>query len=117
MPLKNGWRTLPFRRLRPEFDLGQQRRLNPYPSVRDLLAVRLGFADQRLEPRVQVLCGCGVKAMVDLSGIDQVPALAAPAFTDTPAMSRRGARSMSAVAPSRSAARLSRRSLTPRKPA
>ena len=42
---------------------------------------------------------------------------AGQAFTDTPAMSRRGARSMSAVAPSRSVARLSRRSLTPRKPA
>ena len=45
--------------------------------MRDLLAVGLGLADQRLEPRLQVLCGCGVKAVVYLPGVNQVPALAA----------------------------------------
>jgi hypothetical protein len=36
--------------LRPVFDLGQQRWFDPDAPVRDLLAVGLGLADQRLEP-------------------------------------------------------------------
>ena len=43
--------------------------------MRDLLAVGLRLADQRVEPSYQVLCGCSVKPMVDLAGIEQLAAL------------------------------------------
>jgi hypothetical protein len=37
----------PGARLRPVFDLGEQRGLNPYTAMRDLLFVRLSFPDER----------------------------------------------------------------------
>src|SRR5450631_2779448 len=56
-------------RLRPVFDLRQQRRLHPDATVRDFLRIGLGLPDQRLEPRLQILRRCGV---VDLTGVDQL---------------------------------------------
>jgi hypothetical protein len=66
---------LAFGGLGPVFDLRKQRWLNPYAPVRNLLAVRLFFANQRLEPRLQVFGRHLVKAVVDLAGINQVVAL------------------------------------------
>lgn len=43
--------------------------------MRDLLGIGLRFADQRLQPCLQVLSGCAVEAAVDLAGIDQLLAL------------------------------------------
>jgi hypothetical protein len=45
---------LAFRRLRQVLDFRQQRRLDPDALMRDLLGVGLGFADQRLQPSLQV---------------------------------------------------------------
>src|SRR5450631_2032714 len=59
-------------RLRPVFDLRQQRRLDPDATVRDFLRIGLGLPDQRLEPRLQILRRCGVKAVVDLTCVDQL---------------------------------------------
>src|SRR5712664_4242222 len=59
-----------FRGLRALFDLSEQRRLDPNATMRDLFGVRLGFADQRLEPRLQVLRWHPVEAVVDLAGVD-----------------------------------------------
>src|SRR5437763_15729787 len=42
--------------------------------MRDLLAIGLRLADQRLEPGYQVLCGCSVKSMIDLAGVEQLAA-------------------------------------------
>jgi hypothetical protein len=67
MPLKTGCRTLPSADLARYLDLRKQRWLNPYAPVRNLLAVRLLFADQRLEPRLQILGGYLVEAVVDLA--------------------------------------------------
>jgi hypothetical protein len=69
---------LPLRRLGPVFDFSQQRRFDPDAAMRYLFGVGLRFADQRLEPRLQVLGGCGVKAVVDLACIYQVVAFAPP---------------------------------------
>jgi hypothetical protein len=44
--------------------------------MRDLFRVGLGFADQRLQPSLQVFRRCGVNAVVDLAGVDQPMALA-----------------------------------------
>ena len=68
-------------RLRPVFDLRQQRRLDPDAPVRDFLGIGLRFPDQRLKPGLQILRRCGVKAVVDLTRIDQFFALA-PAEID-----------------------------------
>src|SRR5450432_881247 len=68
-------------RLRPVFDLRQQRRLDPDSPMGDFLGIGLGLPDQRLEPRLQILRRCGVKAVVDLARIDQLFALA-PAEID-----------------------------------
>jgi hypothetical protein len=46
-------------------------------ALRDLLCVRLGFADQRRQALAKVSGRLLVKAVVDLAGIDQVLALAA----------------------------------------
>jgi hypothetical protein len=42
-----------FSRLRPVFDLRQHRRLNPDAAMRDPFRVRLRFADQRCQARLQ----------------------------------------------------------------
>ena len=57
---------------RPVFDFGEQRRFNPNSPVRDLLGVGLAFADQRLEPVLQILGGYLIEAVVDLARIDQL---------------------------------------------
>src|SRR5450631_4663374 len=61
--------------LRPVFDLRQQRRLDPDSPMGDFLRIGLRFPDQRLEPRLQILRRCGVKAVVDFTGVDQLLAL------------------------------------------
>jgi hypothetical protein len=43
--------------------------------MRDFLGIGLRFPDQRLEPSLQILRRCGVKAVVDLTGVDQLFAL------------------------------------------
>src|SRR5450631_4826377 len=65
-----------LRRLCPIFDLCKELGLDPYSPMRDLLAVGLCLTDQWLEPRLQVLGRCAVKAVVDLARIDQLFALA-----------------------------------------
>src|SRR5450631_753083 len=62
-------------RLRPVFDLRQQRRLDPDSPMGDFLGIGLRCPDQRLQPRLQILRRCGVKAVVDLAGVDQLFAL------------------------------------------
>jgi hypothetical protein len=66
-----------FRRLCAVFDLGEQRRLDPNAAVCDLFGVWLRFADQWLQPRLQVLCRGGIEAVVDLAGAEQLLALLA----------------------------------------
>jgi hypothetical protein len=68
--------------LRPVFDFRQQRRFDPDSPVRDPLGVGLRLPDQRFETGLQVLCRGAVGAMVDLAGVDQLPALAAAFFLD-----------------------------------
>ena len=62
-------------RHRPVFDLRQQRRLDPDSPVRDFLGIGLRFPNQWLEPGLQILRRCGVKAVVDFAGVDQLFAL------------------------------------------
>jgi hypothetical protein len=51
-----------FSRLCAVFDLGEQRRLDPNAAVCDLFGVWLRFADQWLQPRLQVLRRGGIEA-------------------------------------------------------
>jgi hypothetical protein len=67
---------LAFGRFRPVLDLGQELGLDPYAAVGDLLGVGLCLPDQRLEPRLKVLGRCRIEAVVDLSGVNQLVALA-----------------------------------------
>lgn len=73
---------LALRRLRPVFDLGKQPGLDPDALVRDPLGVGLCLPDQRLEALLQVGRGGLVETVVDLAGVDQVIALAAPEVVD-----------------------------------
>jgi hypothetical protein len=63
-----------LRRLHPAFDLGKQGGLDPDATVRDFLGIGLRFPEQRLEPRLQILGWCAVKAVVDLARLDQFSA-------------------------------------------
>jgi hypothetical protein len=47
-----------------------QGKLYPHAAMRDLLGVGLGFPDQRLQPRLQILGRDFVEAVIDLAGID-----------------------------------------------
>ena len=67
--------------LRSVFDFGQQFGFNPYAAVRDALGVRLRLADQRREPFTEFGGRSLIEAMVDLTGINQIGALA-PADID-----------------------------------
>jgi hypothetical protein len=57
------------------FELRVELRLDPDGAMRDLFGVGLGFADQRLQPRLQLSRRGLVEAEIDLAGIDQVLAL------------------------------------------
>jgi hypothetical protein len=54
--LEEGMANFAFGRLGSVFDLGERRQLDRDASVRNLLGVGLGFPDQRLWPRLKILC-------------------------------------------------------------
>jgi len=68
--------------LRPVLDFGQQLRLHPDALVCNPLCVGLCLADQRRQSFAQIGSGCLVEAVIDLTRIDQVVALAAGEIDD-----------------------------------
>jgi hypothetical protein len=72
-----GMPHLPFGRLGAVLDLGEKLRFHPYAAMGDPLGVRLCLADKRRQMLAQIGGRPGIEAVVDLAGIDKVPALAA----------------------------------------
>jgi hypothetical protein len=70
--------------LRPVLDLGHQLRLDPIRFMSHALRIRLRLSDQRLQAPAQLGRRFLVETMVDVTGVDQVLALAAAEINAVP---------------------------------
>src|SRR6476646_10643792 len=88
-PREKGCRTFPSA-LGAVLDLGEKLRFHPYAAMGDPLGVRPCFADERRQALAQIGSRLGVEAVVDLAGIDKVPAPAAGQIDAVPFLAIEG---------------------------